>query len=180
MSTLECKLTVMSLRHAALGLLAGGPASGYDLLKQFEMSLANVWPATQSQLYTELGKMADLGLVQVAAEGPRGRKEYAITDEGMAVLRHWMLDVEPERVRRSDMLLRVFFLDVIEPAQAVDYLRGQARYAAQRYENLSVIKENTDDDDRLSVYGRIAVEWGLRYSAATREWAEWAAEQLKD
>ena len=45
----------MSLRHALLGLLAEHPASGYDLLKQFEGSLAFVWPATQSQLYTELG-----------------------------------------------------------------------------------------------------------------------------
>ncbi|PRC47663.1 PadR family transcriptional regulator, partial [Mycobacterium sp. ITM-2017-0098] len=43
----------MSLRIAALGLLAEGPASGYDLLKLFEKSMANVWPATQSQLYSE-------------------------------------------------------------------------------------------------------------------------------
>ncbi len=41
----------MSLRHALLGLLSEGPASGYDLLKLFDNSLANVWPATQSQLY---------------------------------------------------------------------------------------------------------------------------------
>ena len=40
----------MSLRIAALGLLAQRPGSGYDLLKLFENSMANVWPATQSQL----------------------------------------------------------------------------------------------------------------------------------
>ncbi|MFD1050558.1 PadR family transcriptional regulator, partial [Kibdelosporangium lantanae] len=61
----------MSLRHAVLGLLSTGPASGYDLLKRFEISLANVWPATQSQLYSELNRMADADLVKVAAEGPR-------------------------------------------------------------------------------------------------------------
>ena len=44
---------------AALGLLARQPGSGYDLLKTFEKSMANVWPATQSQLYGELNKLAD-------------------------------------------------------------------------------------------------------------------------
>src|SRR3954470_14899990 len=106
----------MSLRHAALGLLSEGPASGYDLLKIFEISLANVWPATQSQLYGELGKLADAGFVTVVAEGPRGRKEYAITDAGRAELHRWLIEVEPTPVaRRSDMLLRVFFLGVLEP-----------------------------------------------------------------
>ncbi|GAA3053757.1 hypothetical protein GCM10020000_39620 [Streptomyces olivoverticillatus] len=62
----------MSLRHAMLGLLADRPASGYDLMKRFETSLSNVWPATQSQVYGELGKLAKSGLLKVAAEGPRG------------------------------------------------------------------------------------------------------------
>ncbi|NED54550.1 PadR family transcriptional regulator, partial [Micromonospora aurantiaca] len=79
----------MSLRHAVLGLLAElGGASGYDLLKLFEVSLDNVWPATQSQLYGELGKLTDAGLIEVAAEGPRGRREYRITPSGRAELHH--------------------------------------------------------------------------------------------
>ena len=80
----------MSLRHAALGLLARGPASGYDLLKVFEASMANVWPATQSQLYGELNKLAETGLIVVTQFGPRGRKEYAITDAGRAELQRWL------------------------------------------------------------------------------------------
>jgi PadR family transcriptional regulator AphA len=169
----------MSLRHAVLGLLSSGPASGYDLLKLFEASLANVWPATQSQLYAELNRMADVGLVEVAAEGPRGRKEYAITPRGAAELRHWMTEVEPDRVRRSDMLLRVFFLDVVSPEEAAAYLEREVEYAAERYEGLSVLKEQVQGNDRLSVYGRLALEWGLRFSAFTREWAEWAEGELK-
>ena len=63
----------MSLRHALLGLLSVEPASGWDLLKRFEQSLAFVWPATQSQLYTELNRMTDAGLVEVGATGARNR-----------------------------------------------------------------------------------------------------------
>lgn len=170
----------MSLRHAVLGLLADAPASGYDLLKVFEISLANVWAATQSQLYGELGKLADAGLVTVAAEGPRGRKEYAITDAGRAELRHWLIEVEPTRVRRSDMLLRVFFLGTLEPDEAVAFLRRQAERAAKQRESLVELSEVVGQgDDALSVHGRIALEWGLRFSTTQREWAEWAQEQLR-
>jgi DNA-binding PadR family transcriptional regulator len=48
------RIKLVSLRIAALGLLAQHAGSGYDLLRRFEKSIANVWPATQSQLYGEL------------------------------------------------------------------------------------------------------------------------------
>ena len=103
-------LVGMSLRHALLGLLAERPGSGWDLLKGFESSLAFVWPATQSQLYTELGRMTDDALIEVTATGARNRKEYAITDAGREELIRWITEVEPERSRRNEALLRVFFL----------------------------------------------------------------------
>src|SRR4051812_18306824 len=81
----------VSLRMAALGLLAQQPGSGYDLLKTFEKSMANVWPATQSQLYGELNKLADSGLIEVADIGPRGRKKSRIPRGGRADLQRWMM-----------------------------------------------------------------------------------------
>ncbi|MBY8345927.1 PadR family transcriptional regulator [Streptomyces spinosirectus] len=170
----------MSLRHALLGLLSERTASGYDLLKLFDTSLANVWPATQSQIYTELTKLAGSGLITVAAEGPRGRKEYAITDEGMAELRHWLTETKPQRTIRSDILLRVFFLGVLTPEQARDYLNELTRISEEGAENLRQLSESVDwGDDNLSVHGRIALEYGLRFNTMRREWAEWAAAQIK-
>ncbi|MEU0008968.1 PadR family transcriptional regulator [Streptomyces sp. NPDC006314] len=169
----------MSLRHALLGLLAERPASGYDLLKTFETSLANVWPANQSQIYTELTKLAGTGLITVAAEGPRGRKEYALTDEGLAELRHWLTETRPQRNTRSDILLRVFFLGVLPPEEARGYLTHLIEMSQDGYEQLRQLVDSIDwDDDNLSVYGRIALEYGLRFNAMRREWAEWAAERI--
>jgi PadR family transcriptional regulator AphA len=170
----------MSLRHAVLGLLSDGPASGYDLLKLFDLSLSNVWPATQSQLYAELGKLAESGHVSVSAEGPRGRKEYAITDEGLAELRHWITDVPPTRLARSDMLLRVFFLAQVEPEQARAYLRQQAEFAAETLRRLEEMREFVESGtDDISVYGRLALEYGLRLTPMLGEWAEWAEKQIR-
>jgi PadR family transcriptional regulator AphA len=169
----------MSLRHALLGLLARGPASGYDLLKTFEISLANVWSATQSQVYAELGRLAAAGLVKVSDEGPRGRKEYTIEESGRAELLHWLTEVEPVPEKRSAMLLRVFFFGQLDAEKARAYLRQRAEAAADQREHLESIKEFVDQGtDDLSVYGRLALEWGLRFHAMQREWAEWAEGEI--
>jgi DNA-binding PadR family transcriptional regulator len=181
MSIVEGKVRVMSLKHAVLGLLAEAPASGYDLMKLFNASLVNVWPATQSQVYGELTKLTGAGMVAVAAEGPRGRKEYAITDDGMRELRHWLTDVEPIGHPRHDGLLRVFFLGVLTPLEARTYLLQRAEAAARDHAGLVEIDETTPwDDDMISVYGRIALEYGLRQTAMQQEWAHWAAEEINN
>ncbi|GAA4908771.1 PadR family transcriptional regulator [Streptomyces coeruleoprunus] len=169
----------MSLRHAVLGLLAERPASGYDLLKTFQTSLANVWPATQSQLYGELTRLADAGLLAVSAEGPRGRKEYAITDAGREELRHWLLNTEPVTRRRSDMLLRVFLLGTVPKERALDHLRMLADRFEQLYGELRALDDSVPwDQSDLTAYGRVTLEWGLRFMNMQREWATWAAEQI--
>lgn len=179
MSTVEGKVGTMSLKHAVLGLLADSPASGYDLMKLFNASLSNVWPATQSQVYGELTKLTTAGLAEVAAHGPRGRKEYAITDDGLAELRHWLVEVEPTGHPRHDGLLRIFFLGLVTPLEAQTYLLHQAERAARARAELEHLDETAQwDEDMISVHGRIALEYGLRLSAFQEEWARWAAEEV--
>ncbi|MDF3288034.1 PadR family transcriptional regulator [Streptomyces silvisoli] len=169
----------MSLRHAVLGLLVGKPASGYDLMKLFNSSLANVWPATQSQVYGELARLADNGLIDVAAEGPRGRKEYTLTEEGLAELRRWLMDAQPE-AQRSAALLRVFFLGVLTPEQSLDHLAKLAEQAAADHARLRELQKSRDWDEggMLTVNGRLALEYGLRLYEMREQWARWAAQQI--
>lgn len=181
MSILEATLIGMSLRHGILGLLAEGPASGYDLLATFQETLVNVWPATQSQLYGELNKLAKDGLIEVTATGARGRKEYGVTEAGLEELRRWVIHVDPVGVGRNDMLLRVFFLGQLSKSEARAYLE-QERYGTEKHaEILQKIEETVDWENggNLATYGRIALEWGLRFTKMQREWAEWALERIE-
>ena len=170
----------MSLRHALLGLLANRTASGYDLMKLFDTSLANVWPATQSQVYGELTRLGDAGLVEVTAQGPRGRKDYALTETGLAELRRWLTEPRPDQPRRSDLLLRVFFLDQLTSEQRMEFLRHQAEQAASHHAELRRLQESMalNESGMLTANGRLALEYGLRLTAMQEEWACWAAEQI--
>jgi PadR family transcriptional regulator, regulatory protein AphA len=172
----------MSLRHALLGLLANRTASGYDLMKLFDTSLANVWPATQSQVYGELTRLADAGVVEVTAQGPRGRKDYALTEAGLAELRRWLTETRPEQPRRSDTLLRVFFLGLLTPEQRREFLGQQAEQAAAHHAELQRLQESVDwsEPGTLTANGRLALEYGLRLTAMQEEWARWAAKQISE
>jgi DNA-binding PadR family transcriptional regulator len=169
----------VSLKHALLGLLAESPASGYDLLKRFNTSLAFVWPAKQSQVYAELGRLAEEGLISVTGTGARNRTEYGITAEGLAELRHWLATDDGERTYRSGPLLRVFFLWTLPPAARAEYLDGFARELEERQIEFRRLRDETDwGDTDIDKCARVVLEFGLRSSAVTEEWASWAAQQL--
>ena len=169
----------MSLRIAALGLLAQQPASGYDLLKMFEKSMANVWPATQSQLYGELNKLAGSGLIEVADVGPRGRKEYRITEAGRAELQRWVMSPGDDPPYRNASLLRVFLLGEISPEQARKHMTAVAEHADSEVGRLEELSESIDWTDGDSLFfGRAALEYGLRANAMEAEWARWVIGEL--
>jgi DNA-binding PadR family transcriptional regulator len=162
----------MSLRIAALGLLAEHPGSGYDLLKKFEKSLGNVWPATQSQLYGELNKLAEAGLIEVSDVGPRGRKEYRVTDAGRAELVRWLINPEEDPPYRSAELLRVFLLAELPRDHACRHMVAVAEQADSEVKRLEALRDSIDwGDDDAAFYGRAVLEYGLRANAMRAEWA---------
>jgi hypothetical protein len=154
----------VSLRIAALGLLAQRPGSGYDLLKRFEKSMANVWPATQSQLYGELNKLAAAGLIEVSDVGPRGRKEYRVTSP------------QDDPPLRSSALLRVFLLGELPPEDARKHVLALEEHANAELARLTALRDAlTWGDDEAAFYGRAALEYGLRLAAMEADWAKGVA-----
>jgi DNA-binding PadR family transcriptional regulator len=143
--------------------------------------MANVWPATQSQLYGELNKLADMGLIEVSDIGPRGRKEYRITDAGRAELGRWVTNPQDDPPFRSPALLRVFLLGEVPPDQARDHVVAMAEYANAEVKRLEELRDSIDwtDGDGL-FYGRAALEYGLRMNATEADWARWLVNALDE
>src|SRR5687767_15633723 len=164
----------MSLRHALLGSLADEPRNGYALLKHFEQSLAYAWPASHSQIYPELAKLLDAGLIREGEPLPRGGRPYEITEAGLDQVRTWLRETEPSRTVRSEATLRLFFLWLLESGEAEAYLRGEAERARTVLAELEEIAEQRDPDSPKTRAYRIALELGLRTTRARLEWAEWS------
>ena len=171
----------MSLRHALLGLLAERPASGYDLIKQFETQLSMVWPAQQSQVYGELAKLDESGLIEVTGTGARNRREFGITEAGREELRHWLMEPDIDLVYRSAALLRVFFLWTLSRDEGAKYLTDFAEHNERRLAALESVRDNAEwIGDPVQVCGWLALEFGIRASRNGMEWGEWATGQLNE
>ncbi len=63
----------MSLRHATLASLLDGEASGYELAKRMDISVANFWHALPTQIYAELRKLEGVYAGQVWKERNPGK-----------------------------------------------------------------------------------------------------------
>jgi PadR family transcriptional regulator, regulatory protein AphA len=167
----------MSLRFALLGLLSDQPMSGYDLTKRFEQSLGNVWPARHSQIYPELNKLNKEGLIEIVAEGPRGRKEYQATDAGRAAVHHWLTEVPTEWSFRSEPMLRSFFLWMLSPEEARTYLRDYRKWFQSRLDAHNEIREFWTPQTDGEKAARVVLEAGVYQAEAAISWANWALKQ---
>jgi DNA-binding PadR family transcriptional regulator len=83
----------MSIKHAILGLLAGGPLHGYDLKTAYESEVA---PSTQlnfGQVYATLDRLHKGGLVtpeRISQLERPDKKVYSLTEAGQRELRDWL------------------------------------------------------------------------------------------
>ena len=168
----------MALRFALLGALADRPRTGYELLKHFEQSLAYAWPASHSQIYPELARLREQGLIEQTGAGARNSKTYAVTDAGLDEVRRWLRETEPDRRIRSDGALRIFFLWLLEPEEALAKLAAERAYWRGRLLELESIRLRPRGPGRKEQAFGIALEGGIRSIDSRLEWLDWAEAEL--
>lgn len=161
-----------TLGHALLGVLAEGPRTGYGLVRHLAQSIAYTWPASHSQVYPELARLREAGLIREGAAAPRGGRLYELTDAGLEEVRRWLRETEPSRTVRDESALRLFFLWLLEPEEAEAYLRGEAERARATLADLERIAEQEDPDTPKTRAYRTALELGLHAARAKLAWAE--------
>jgi PadR family transcriptional regulator AphA len=165
----------MSLPHALLGLLAVAPRTGYELTKAFAGDLGRyAWQAGHTSIYPELARLAE-----VTHEGARGSRTYAVTDAGRDELRTWLFTPPRQSKVRNELVLRMFLLSALEPADARKLLGRIAATTAQEAAELRRLRTEAGPV-RLGPegFGQLAAEYGLRQYDAVHEWALWAIDQL--
>ena len=96
------------LRPAVMGLLAAGPAHGYQLARQLGgMKMFAAQQPDHAGLYRALKQMEDEGLLMsewdLADSGP-ARRVFTITADGMACLGQWKKTLADYRDSLDEML----------------------------------------------------------------------------
>jgi DNA-binding PadR family transcriptional regulator len=174
----------MSLKYAVLAALLEGEASGYELAKVFDVSLANFWPATPQQLYRELERLAQDGLIEarvVQQERRPNKRMFTLTEAGRSDLDTFA--AEPPRrptAIRDELLIKIQAMDGTDPAvtrELIEERRSWARGKLDRYERVRdrllggrTEEEYLRDADRIGPY--LTLMAGITFEEENLRWCE--------
>lgn len=140
------------VQFVILGLLLTGPLSLYDVRRHFSAGISLFYSASFGSLQRALrGLLADGSVTVSDAEGARGRKLYAITEQGRERWRAWMLAPIPDGSQAETLAL------------AKVYLLGRLDDETERRTVLDTIRESVTS--ALGSLGTLAAE--LDGAAAT-------------
>jgi DNA-binding PadR family transcriptional regulator len=169
-----------------LGMLAARPRSGYEIKQLVDSSARFFWAASYGQIYPELKRLEDAGLVagSDASQGARQRTVYKLTGKGKRAAREW-INSEPQVFElRDEGLLELFFAGSIEPSRTAEIARERAEKAASTAAQLTELEgmvkrlERDGGPDYSADAGSRAV---LRYGIEMNEWAaEWFERAARD
>ncbi len=177
----------MSLRHVLLGLLSEHPGHGYGLRKRIVHRLGHFRNINEGQLYTQLAKMEEEGLIErelvVPDRGP-ARKNLHITPKGKEAFLNWLRSdqYEGDSVLYDFMHGYAFFSKVnffrhLDPEEACEKVRAQillTREKKKTYEEiLSQMERRGADPFRIRI-----LTFGLRELDSRIEWLTELEEDL--
>lgn len=112
--------------YVILGMVSREPRSGYEIKAVVDETTRFFWAASYGQIYPELKRLSEAGLVEGidASRGERKRSVYAITADGEKELRAWLRKAPATSEMREEGLLKLFFAGVLPPEEAVATLRA--------------------------------------------------------
>ena len=132
------RVRTMDVKTVCLGILTDGPASGYDLKKEFESSFSHFFAAGYGSIYPALSTLAEQGLVsceEIPQQGKPDRKVYEITAAGREFLLAALRNPAPCHKVRSEFLATMCFAHLMRPEDIETVLDNRLADIA-RYEEM--------------------------------------------
>jgi DNA-binding PadR family transcriptional regulator len=155
-----------------LAFLRFRPRSGYDIKQSVEISTQFFWGASFGQIYPELRRLEEAGLVEVESEGGRGRKVYRLTTAGERELDDWFRADSSLFQYRDEGLLRLFFSDFTDPATALENVRRMREWREQAVAFFrEQVEPHAQEDVELGYrFPQRALEFGTAWLEAQAQW----------
>jgi DNA-binding PadR family transcriptional regulator len=172
-------MELSSTAYVILGLLRTGPKSGYEIKSIVDRSTRFFWAASFGQIYPELRRLAEAGLIagKPTPQGGRKRTVYRLTADGRRELRRW-LDEPPEVFEtRDEGLLKLFFSGA-KPEAARKAIGAKRSYHEEKLRQLHAIEPlAVAAPDR---FPHMVLRYGVALSEFTIDWCDRELAELTD
>ena len=167
-----------------LGLLAGGPLSGYDIRRSVEETIGHFWSESYGQIYPELRRVAEEGLVtrtRAGGEGRPSRQIYTLTRAGGERLRTWLGEPAEPQVQREELLLKLFLGAQASPGTSLRHVGRHREEQQQRLEILARIEDRLRELQPGApdlAYWLATIRHGVLAAEASLRWCDEAEKLL--
>lgn len=156
--------------HAALVLLSMGEASGYELKQRADATLRFFFNSpAMSQLYAELDRLCDAGLVTDRLEarsesGERETRVFRLTASGVRRLKEWAGDEPlPATVFKSHLALRLLVGHLADADHMREHVATERARVERDLADLMSVHDVLDPTHDQLGWAWIVAEWGSRY-----------------
>jgi DNA-binding PadR family transcriptional regulator len=164
-----------------LGFLHDGPMSGWDLVARAEERIGEFWSLTQSQVYRELARMAEDGLVEAGEPGTRARRVYEITDRGRTAFADWVSRPPGTETIRFPLLLTLAFGRHVPKERLASFLARHRIIHADRLDAYEKQREGMPPGyEEIDPYAVATLEFGISYERAVLQWFDQLPGALTD
>ena len=167
--------------YVILGMVREEPRSGYEIKAIVDGTTRFFWAASYGQIYPELKRLAEHGLV-VGSDAPTGgrrRTVYEITADGEEELKAWLRRPPETYEMREEGLLKLFFAGVLEPAEAVEILRSMRAHRLAANAKLREMKPEAEAEaESGDPYPLAVLEGGLEFTEWFAGWCERVEQRL--
>lgn len=118
------EIPLSNTAYVILGFLSKQPMTGYEIKSHVDKSTRFFWAASYGQIYPELRRLAEAGLVEGTdkSHGKRARIEYDLTDTGRRALHSWLMAPSAGCEMRDEGLLKIFFAHELDRDEAIALL----------------------------------------------------------
>ena len=162
-----------------LGMLSLGPRSGYDIKSAVDRSTRYFWAASYGQIYPELRRLEQDGLIEGedAPSGGRSRRVYRLTKAGRDALKTWLFGSTVTIELRDESLLRLFFADALPRDEALLLLEGRKKGHEEYLRALREIEARPGEDPP---FVDLVLRWGIEFNEWGAKWCEKHLKRLRD
>src|SRR2546423_1688820 len=160
-----------------LGMIALGKRTGYDIKAFVDKTARYFWAASYGQLYPELKRLEDQGLVRGQQEpsGGRARTVYELTETGTAALERWLVsDDVPSYELGDEGMLKLFLSDSL-PERRIDIVRAMRVREERALAHLRSIEPHASQGPPGPY---LTLQMGIELTERTIEWCETTERRL--
>ncbi len=170
----SASVSSLSPEYVLLGLLAQGPAHGYELHQKLSSDLNQIWHLSQSQIYNILHRLEGQDFICgtiLEQEKLPAKRSFELTGAGQERFDEWLFAPSRSSVRaiRVEFTTRLYFSLAIDPKLAAKIASEQIAETRSGLEHLIAMQSSIPEEQ---TFNHLGLDLRIRQLNSMLDWLD--------